>query len=127
MAKLLVLLLGLLGLPGCGRDDPDERFLLSLRWSLVDGRSCEDAGVRSLRVHDAGDLVTRALLPVCEAGRIGAAGAAPQRIGQVPPGERSYDVFGLSASGGVLYRGRLTVDAESHPDADVLLYFQGGE
>jgi hypothetical protein len=108
----------------CGSSDSSARYFLALRWSFADSRDCVDAGVATIRVRDEGSLVTRALFTNCSAGLIGA-GATPQSIGEVPAGERSYDVDALSADGGTLYHGALSVDASMKGEADVVLVFVG--
>jgi hypothetical protein len=116
----------LFGLYGCAPDVPGGVFPLSLRWSFVDGRSCTDAGVVSVEVDDAGTRVARAIFADCEKSRVGAPSSMPQLVGLVPPGERSYDVIGTSGGGGTLYHSILSVDAEQHPEVDVVLMFAGG-
>jgi len=126
MSRLLAGAAALLVLGCGGTPDPNQRYSLALRWSFADGRSCADAGIYRIQVRDTGTLVASVVLTRCEAGRIGASGAATQDIGQVPGGERSYDVLALTAGGGVLYRGTVTVDAAAQPAADVVLYYSGG-
>jgi hypothetical protein len=118
-----VLLLAL-RLAGCA-GDAGARYFLALRWSLADGRSCADAGIARLHLRESGSLATLTEFVDCEAGRIGSPIAEPRTVGQVPGGERAYDLDALSGEDGVLYTGHFEVDAAERAEVDVLLRFVG--
>jgi hypothetical protein len=116
----------LLGVTGCNGVD-DRRYPLTIEWSLVDGRTCIDAGVATVTVRTFGATFALAQLSSCTAGLVGAAGASPQLVGAVPAGSRTYQVDALTPAGGAVYRGTFDLDASSAPPLTVVtLYYVGG-
>jgi hypothetical protein len=91
--------------------------MLPLSWQFADGRRCDDAGAFTVSVHAGGQVLQTF---ACEDGLAPAQATLPA----VPAAGADLDVFGLSAAGDELYRGRQHLDALP-PSATITLYATG--
>ncbi len=116
-----LLLLGLLPC-GCGEEPATGTAMVSLSWTMVDGRSCPDSGVERVVVREEGTakLLMDALCPTGHEAR-----AVEVKL---PAGARTYQVEGRSAQATPLYSRRLELELEDgeQRQVKVQLIFVGG-
>jgi hypothetical protein len=113
----LALLALLVALAGCAKPPPEGTAQLALRWSFLDGRSCDTSGVSLVFVLVEGE--DTAVSP-CAAGVVA--------LEEFPAGPRFVRLEGRSPSGGILYVGELEVSLSEGEaqELEVPLFFQGG-
>ncbi len=118
-------LAGLLGLCspwGCS-PTPEGEGTLVVGWTFVDGRRCAESGVERVAVLSLPDEENPLLLSTCAKGY-----GAPALEVELPAGDHTLRVDGLSAASSVLYRvtREVTVEDGERLELKASLVFIGG-